>query len=118
MLAKAVEFYKANGQAKSFAAFDDPKGKFVDRDLYIYVSDLNAKILSHGANKALIGKTIIDLKDSDGKLFMKELVDKAKASSSGTVDYKWTNPQSKKVEAKQVFFQKVGDVVLVCGAYK
>ena len=118
MLVKAVEFYKANGQAKSFAAFDDPKGKFVDRDLYIYVSDLNAKILSHGANKALIGKTIIDLKDSDVKLFMKELVDKAKTSSSGTVDYKWTNPQSKKVEAKQVFFQKVGDVVLVCGAYK
>ena len=118
MLAKAVEFYKANGQAKSFAAFDDPKGKFVDRDLYIYVSDLNAKILSHGANKALIGKTIIDLKDSDGKLFMKELVDKAKAAPSGTVDYKWTNPQSKKVEAKQVFFQKVGDVILVCGAYK
>ena len=118
MLAKAVEFYKANGQAKSFAALDDPKGKFVDRDLYIYVSDLNAKILSHGANKALIGKTIIDLKDSDGKLFMKELVDKAKAAPSGTVDYKWTNPQSKKVEAKQVFFQKVGDVILVCGAYK
>ena len=49
---------------------------------------------------------------------MKELVDKAKAAPSGTVDYKWTNPQSKKVEAKQVFFQKVGDVILVCGAYK
>jgi len=118
MLAKAVEFYKANGQAKAFAAFDDPKGKFVDRDLYIYVSDLNAKILSHGANKALIGKTLIELKDTDGKLFMKELVDKAKASASGSVDYKWTNPTSKKVEAKTVFYQKIGDVVLVCGAYK
>ncbi|OPY10169.1 MAG: Cache domain protein [Syntrophaceae bacterium PtaB.Bin038] len=118
MLAKAVEFYKANGQAKAFAAFDDPKGKFVDRDLYIYVSDLNAKILSHGANKALIGKTLIELKDSTGKQFMKELVDKAKTSASGTVDYKWTNPQSKKVEDKLVFFQKVGDVILACGAYK
>ena len=118
MLGKAVEFYKANGQAKAFAAFDDPKGKFVDRDLYIYVSDLNAKILSHGATKALIGKTLIELKDSDGKLFIKELVDKAKGSSSGSIDYKWTNPTSKKVEAKTVFFQKIGDVVLVCGAYK
>jgi signal transduction histidine kinase len=118
MLAKAVEFYKANGQAKAFAAFDDTKGKFVDRDIYIYVSDLNAKILAHGANAALIGKNLIELKDSDGKQFMKELVDKAKSSSSGSVDYKWTNPTSKKVEAKTVFFQKVGDVVLVCGAYK
>jgi signal transduction histidine kinase len=118
LLVKAVEFYKANGQAKAFAAFDNTKGQFVDRDLYIYVSDMNAKILSHGANPALIGKTLIDLKDTDGKLFMKELVDKAKASNSGSVDYKWTNPTSKKVEAKTVFFQKVGDVILVSGAYK
>jgi cytochrome c len=118
LLAKAVEFYKANGQAKAFTAFDDTKGKFVDRDLYIYVSDLNAKILAHGANPALIGKNLIELKDSDGKQFMKELVDKAKSSSSGSIDYKWTNPTTKKVEAKTVFFQKIGDVVLVCGAYK
>ena len=69
-----------------------PKGKFVDRDIYIYVSDLNAKILSHGANPALIGKTLIELKDSDGKQFMKELVDKAKTSTSGSIDYKWTKP--------------------------
>ena len=82
------------------------------------MSDLNAKILAHGANAALIGKTLIDLKDTDGKQFMKELVDKAKSSSSGSVDYKWTNPTSKMVEAKTVFFQKIGDVVLVCGAYK
>jgi cytochrome c len=118
LLAKAVEFYKANGQAKAFAAFNDAKGKFVDRDLYIYVSDMNAKILAHGTNAALIGKTIIDLKDSDGKAFMKELVDKAKATNSGSIDYKWTNPTTKKVEAKTAFFQKVGDVILVCGAYK
>lgn len=118
MLAKAVEFYKANGQAKAFAAFDDTKGKFVDRDIYIFVSDLNAKILSHGANPALIGKSMIELKDSDGKQFMKELVDKAKSSNTGSIDYKWTNPTSKKVEAKTAFFQKIGDVVIVCGAYK
>lgn len=118
MLAKAVEFYKANGQAKAFAAFDDTKGKFVDRDIYIFVSDLNAKILSHGANPALIGKNMSELKDSDGKQFMKELVDKAKSSNTGSIDYKWTNPTSKKVEGKTAFFQKIGDVVIVCGAYK
>jgi signal transduction histidine kinase len=118
MLAKAVAFYKANGQAKAFAAFDDTKGKFVDRDIYIYVSDMNAKILSHGANPALIGKTLIDLKDTDGKLFMKELVDKAKTKSSGSIDYKWTKPTTKKVETKTVFYEKVGDVIIVCGAYK
>jgi cytochrome c len=118
MLAKAVEFYKANGQAKAFAAFDDTKGKFVDRDIYIYVSDMNAKVLSHGASPALIGKTLIDLKDKDGKQFMKELVDKAKTSSSGSIDYKWTKPTTNTVETKTVFYEKIGDVIIVCGAYK
>jgi cytochrome c len=118
LLGKAVEFYKANGQAKAFEAFNDTKGKFVDRDLYIYVADMSAKILSHGANAALIGKVLWDLKDSDGKQFLKEMVEKAKSSPSGSVDYKWTNPTTKKVEAKVVFYQKVGDVIITCGAYK
>jgi len=76
------------------------------RDLYIYVSDLECEDPLHGANKALIGKTLIELKDTDGKLFMKELVTRRRPRPAESVDYKWTNPTSKKVEAKTVFYQK------------
>ena len=34
------------------------------------------------------------------------------------MDYKWTNPTSKKVEQKSIFFEKVGDLVIACGYYK
>jgi cytochrome c len=118
MVVKAVAYYKANGQAKSFAAFDNPRGSFVDRDLYIWVSTMNGKVISHGTNPKLIGKDLYNLKDTDGKLFIREIVDTAKAKGGGTADYKWTNPVSKKVEQKSVYFEKVNDVVIVCGYYK
>jgi cytochrome c len=118
ILDKAVAYLKANGKAKAFPAFDDLKGQFVKDDLYIYVLDQKGVVVSHGANHSLIGQPLIDLKDTDGKKFIKAIVDDAKAKGKGTMDYKWTNPTSKKVEAKSVYFEKVGDLVVVCGFYK
>jgi cytochrome c len=118
MLDKAVAYLKANGKDKAFAAFDDLKGQFVKDDLYIYVLDPTGTVVSHGANHALIGKNLIDLKDSDGKKFIKAIIDDAKAKGKGTMDYKWTNPTSKKVENKSIYFEKVGDLIVVCGFYK
>jgi cytochrome c len=118
MVVKAVAYYKANGQGTAFAEFNNRNGKFVDRDLYIWVATMNGKVISHGVNAKLIGKDLYGLKDTDGKQFIKEIIDKAKAKGSGWVDYKWTNPVSKKVEQKSVYFQKVNDLIVVCGFYK
>jgi cytochrome c len=43
LLDKAVAYYKANGQPKAFAAFNDPKGAFVSKDLYIFALDMDGK---------------------------------------------------------------------------
>lgn len=118
MVEKTAAYMKANGKDKTFAEINNTKGMFVKDDLYVWVSDLNAKILAHGANEKLIGKSLIDLKDSEGKLFMKEIMDNAKAKGSGWSDYRWTNPVTKKVELKSTYFQKVDDMVFACGIYK
>jgi signal transduction histidine kinase len=115
---KAIAYFNENGKAKAFAAFDDPKGAFVKEDLYIYVIDMNGVIVSHGANKKLIGQHFIDIKDADGKPFFREILDVAKSKGSGWVDYKWTNPVSKKVENKSAYVKKSGDLVFCCGIYK
>jgi len=52
--------------------------------------------VSHGANKKLIGQHILGNKDTDGKLFIQEILDKAQKQGTGWVDYKWSNPVSKK----------------------
>jgi hypothetical protein len=41
MVKKAVGFIKANGKEKGLAEISNPKGKFVDRDLYVFVYDMN-----------------------------------------------------------------------------
>lgn len=118
MLKKAVSFLKTNGKEKSFSAFNNPKGKFIDRDLYIFVLDMKGTVASYGANRAMIGRDLFSLKDPDGKQFVKEMVDIAKTKGRGSVDYKWTNPISKKIENKRVFFERVGEYIVGCGAYR
>jgi signal transduction histidine kinase len=120
MVKKAVAYLKEKGNQDAFAEFSNPKGKFVDRDLYIYVLDMdrNSLMMAHGANKGLIGKEFQQLKDSDGKLFIQEINKKARAAGGGWVDYKWTNPVSKKVEPKTAYFEKYNNLVVICGAYK
>ena len=114
---KAIEFFNANGKDKAIAAFNDGKGHFVKDDLYIYVLDLNGKMLAH-PNATLIGQDFMVKKDADGKLFAVDMVKIAKEKGSGWVDYKWDNPVKKCVDPKTVYFEKVGDVIIASGAYK
>ena len=118
MVKKAVQLIKTEGKEKAFAEFSDPKGKFVDRDLYVTVYDLNGKCLAHGANPKMVGKDLIDLKDPDGKPFVKERVETSKTKDKFWLDYKFTNPVSKKIEPKSMYSEKVGDIIVNCGIYK
>jgi len=114
---KGIGFFKANGKAKALAAFSDPKGEFVKGDLYIYVLDLNGKMLAH-PKIDLVGKDFMVFKDADGKTFAVDIVKTAKEKGSGWVDYKWENPTTKAVDPKTVYFEVVDDVIICSGAYK
>lgn len=118
MVEKAASYLKTYGKEKSFAEFMQPKGQFKDRDLYIYALDKTGKVLAHGGIPSLVGMDFSKTKDADGKLFIKEILDGAQTNGSGWVDYKWTNPVSKKIEPKSAYFLRADDVVLGCGAYK
>jgi cytochrome c len=115
---KAVSFYKANGKDKALAEISNKQGQFVKGDLYVFVWDLKGVILAHGANEKLIGKDMYEIKDVDGKQFVKEAVELAKSKGSGWVDYKWTNPVSKKVEAKSTYVKKMDELIFCAGIYK
>ena len=118
LVKKAVDYMKANGKEKSFAEFSNPKGKFVNGDLYIFVYDMNGKCLAHGFNQKMIGKDLKEMKDPDGKFYVKERIEIAKTKGSGWQDYKFTNPTSKKLENKTAYIEKYEDVIVGCGAYK
>ena len=115
---KGVAFIKANGKDKGYAEVSNKQGQFNDRDLYLVVYGLDGTVRAHGANDKMVGKNLIELKDVDGKAFVKERVDLAQAKGSFWQDYKFTNPVSKKVEPKQMYCEKLDDAVVCGGIYK
>jgi len=119
MVEKGIALIKSEGPEKAFAAFDDPANKdFHYKDLYIFVRSMDGNTVAHGANKGMIGHTSLDLKDADGKLYNKEMIDDAKTKGSGWVDYRWPNPVDKKIEQKSSYVERAGDYVVGAGFYK
>jgi len=118
MVKKGVAFIKANGKDKGHAEISNKKGQFIDRDLYLVVYGLDGVVLAHGANEKMIGKNLIDLRDVDGKEFVKERVEMAKSKGTFWQDYKFTNPTTKKIEPKSMYCEKLDNVAVCGGIYK
>src|SRR5664279_4163809 len=74
MLDKAIAFYKANGPEKAVAAFNDPKGPFVYKDLYVFAVNMNGRIIAHSLKPGLIGKSPREIRDADEKNFIEEMI--------------------------------------------
>ena len=118
MVKKAIQFIKANGRDKAFAEFSNTRGQFVDRDLYIAVYDISGKCLAHGQKPNMVGKDLIGMKDPDGKEFIKERVELMKKQGSAWQDYKFMDPLNKKIEPKEMYIERMDDIIVGCGVYK
>lgn len=118
MVKRAAALIESKGKEEAFKQFNEAPGAFVDRDLYIAVLDSKGVMVAHGANPRIIGKSLLEMKDADGKQFIKTLIDTAQNKKSGWVDYKWPNPVTKAIESKSTYVQKVGDLTVACGIYR
>jgi len=118
MVKKAVAFIKEQGPEKSYPEVSNKAGKFIDRDLYVVVYQLDGKVLAHGSNEKFVGKDMSDAQDVDGKLFVKERVELAAKQASFWQDYKFVNPVTKKVEPKQMYCERVDNTAVCAGIYK
>jgi signal transduction histidine kinase len=118
MVKKVVAYMKANGAEKAFDEVTNGKS-FKDRDLYAFIYDLNGKCLAHGANVKLVGKDLIGLKDPDGKLVIKIVMDLAKEKGKGwTEPVKFRNPTTDKLQTRVSYIERFGDYVIGSGVYK
>jgi cytochrome c len=115
---KAIVFFKANGNGTGLAQFSNPSGRFVRNGQYVYVLDFNGAMLAHPVNEKFVGKDFYHIQDSDGKSFIKEIVDTANNGGSGWVEYKWFNPATKRVEPKTVYFEKFNNTIFCSGVYE
>jgi signal transduction histidine kinase len=118
LVKKAVAYVKYQGKQKTIAEISKPRGMFDKGETYVFAYDLQGAMIAHPKNPALIGKNLIAVPDSEGKLFRKEIVELAKSKGSGWVDYMYLNPETNEQEHKTTYIYKVGDIILCCGAYK
>lgn len=117
MVAKALKFWKANGNDKTYAEIGKKDGQFTDRDLYVVIYGLDGTVRAHGANPKMIGKNLMEIRDVDGKFFVKERVELAKKKQPFWQDYKFTNPTSGKIEPKTMYCDPEDDMVMCAGVY-
>jgi len=118
MLVTAVEKLKVDGADKAFAAFNDQNGSFIAKELYVFVFDINGRYRASGFNPKLSGRDAYDLRDADGKYLVREMIDIAKSSGAGTVNYVWYNPYDQKLERKHSLVRRVGDFIVGVGYYE
>ena len=123
MVEDAIAHIKAVGVDKAFEDFTNnqqPGSKWKDRDLYLFCYKMDGVNACHGANKALVGKNLWELKTADGKLLMQEFAALIKSKGTGWVDYKWTHPVSKAIEDKSAYVSKIPgyDGYLGAGVYR
>lgn len=114
----AADFYARQGRDQAFATFNDPHGEFVNRDLYLFVYDMNGTVLAHGGNPKLIGQNMLDARDADGKTFIRERIDIASREGHGWQDYMFRNPETGENESKTSYIRRVDNVIMGCGVYK
>ena len=96
---EAIAYAKANGKDKAIAEFNNPKGKFVRGELYIYAYNWEGIALANGGNPSLAGQNLIDMTDPNGVKVIQELIKVARAGG-GWVDYVWPYPKTKINEPK------------------
>jgi cytochrome c len=114
---RAAAHFKEAGPEKAIADFNSATGGYVDRELFVVVYDPANKIVGSYGVPVLNGKDATTLKDVEGREFGKDIIALAKTQGSGWVEYRMTNPVTKKVALKRSWVIGLGDYILFVGAF-
>jgi signal transduction histidine kinase len=114
MLEKAVAAIQAD-QAQALEMFTKGEGGFKDRDLYPYCGGPDGVFTAH---PSLAGKSLMDLKDKNGKALGQEVYAAAKEGEIAEVSYVWPRPGESDPVQKVAYVTKVGDQVCAVGYYQ
>lgn len=119
MAEKGAAFMKAHGKDALMKKLSASDPDYLQGSLYIDMRDINSGVvLAHPVNPKIVGKDLVDVPDANGKKYRREIVELAKKSGKGWVDYMYKNPVSGKIEPKTTYILRVDDVVLEAGIYK
>ena len=116
---EAAAMIKQIGLDATFAKINDPKGPFQWKDTYVFCYNLDGVMMAH-PNPKLVGKNLIDLKDTNGKMYVAEFISVAKNAGEGWVTYTWPKPGEKEASPKVTYVYRVPgeNVAVFAGVYE
>jgi cytochrome c len=108
-------------EAKGDAAFDEFRTKeseWYRGETYIFVDDMHGTALVNPASPGLEGTNILDMKDLNGKAFVREMIQMLEGKESGWIEYMWPKPGETEPSNKMSYVKRVqlGDRTLIVGS--
>ncbi|MBI2306262.1 MAG: cache domain-containing protein [Rhodocyclales bacterium] len=115
---QAVKYLEANGPEKAWNAFNDRKGPFVKKDLYVYVIDRQGTYVANGAAPdSLVGLKVLDSVDAAGNPLFRHMIAVTDKQTEARIRYVWLNRKTNHVEPKFAWLHRQGEHVLGVGYY-
>ena len=114
MLDRAVVEVKADVPA-AIAKFNDPKGSFRDRDLYVFCANASDGLLT--AHPKLVGTDIRTIKDKNASRRQANVRQRPEGEI-GEVSYMWPRPDGTEPVEKDSYITKVSSQICGVGYYK
>jgi methyl-accepting chemotaxis protein len=99
-LAAAGQLPLAEAQAKAAA---EVKAIRYEGDNYIWINDMQPRMVAHPTKPAMEGKDLSDFKDPDGTALYMNVVAEVKKAGSGYVDYRWARTTNSEPVPKRSF---------------
>lgn len=121
LVQQALNHIQTAGLEQALADFkktdDNP---FRQHDLYVFVYDYDGNNLGNSAPLDLPGTNLKDLRTTDGKLVIQQMIEMTKSSGGGAFEYDWINPETQQIESKISYFKKIPgfDGFIGAGYYK
>jgi cytochrome c len=113
----AAKLIQEKGVKVASQEIGDKHGPFVWKDSYVFLMDLDGKMLAHPIKPALTKKaTLVDVKDTEGKPLFMEFIEVAGKKGSGWVNYMWPKPGQEKPVAKTSYIYRVPNTPYFVGA--
>jgi signal transduction histidine kinase len=105
---EARNFALTNGSDVAFKAFNNPNGRFVRGDRYIFAYDFNGTLLAHPFAPNLVGRNNLDMVDLNGLPSIANHMLVAK-SGGGFALTLTSNPQTNQSQLKLLYIANVDD---------
>ncbi|EKE00676.1 MAG: hypothetical protein ACD_21C00293G0005 [uncultured bacterium] len=115
-----IDYFNKNGAKKTYSEINNPKGRFRQGELYLFIYDIKGNCLAHGSTISRVGKNFYTELDKYGTPAVRLITELVKAKpGGGFISYYWPEPYTNKVQIKTSYIKAINnDLWIGSGIYK